>query len=141
VPGCLCDPLHEPGRAERAHDPAAVARAHEPSGHGEGGHAGHSMDQMARQMRNRFALALVFTVAILAWSGVGKSLSGHELGTPFGLNCNVWQLPLSLPLLYARRGFSPVRALGHRTLDMNVLWRSRSGQLGVLGGGGRRRVG
>jgi P-type Cu2+ transporter len=37
VPGCLCDPLHEPGLPEPAHDAAAVERAHEPSGHGEGG--------------------------------------------------------------------------------------------------------
>lgn len=66
VPGCLCDPLREPARPERAHDAAAVARANEPTGHGEGGHAGHSMDQMARQIRNRFVLALVFTLAILA---------------------------------------------------------------------------
>jgi Cu2+-exporting ATPase len=123
VPGCLCDPLHEPDRPERAHDPAAVARAHEPSGHGEGGHAGHSMDQMARQMRNRFVLALVFTLAILAWSGVGKSVFGHELATPFGLDRNVWQLLLSVPVLYAARGFfsGAVQALRQRTLDMNVL--------------------
>ena len=123
VPGCLCDPLHEPDRPERAHDPAAVARAHEPSGHGEGGHAGHSMDQMARQMRNRFVLALVFTLAILAWSGVGKSVFGHELATPFGLDRKVWQLLLSLPVLYAARMFfsGAVQALLQRTLDMNVL--------------------
>src|SRR6516164_4850422 len=50
VPGCLCDPLHEPSAPEREHDEAAVARAHSPAGHGEGGHAGHSMDQMAREM-------------------------------------------------------------------------------------------
>jgi len=123
VPGCLCDPLHEPGRPERAHDPAAVARANEPGGHGEGGHGGHSMDQMARQMRNRFVLALVFTLAILAWSGIGTSVFGHELATPFGLDRNVWQLLLSLPVLYAARGFfsGAVQALRHRTLDMNVL--------------------
>jgi copper chaperone CopZ len=59
TPGCLCDPLHEPGEPEHGHDAAAVARAHDPAGHGEGGHAGHSMDQMAREMRNRFLLALV----------------------------------------------------------------------------------
>src|SRR5215469_2762153 len=82
VPGCLCDPLHEPGQPERAHDAATVARAHEPRGYGEGGHGGHSMDHMARQMRDRFVLALVFTLAILAWSGVGKSLIGHYLATP-----------------------------------------------------------
>jgi Cu2+-exporting ATPase len=123
VPGCLCDPLHEPGQPERAHDAATVARAHEPGGYGEGGHGGHSMDQMARQMRDRFVLALVFTLAILAWSGVGTSLFGRELATPFGVDRNAWQLLLSLPVLYAARGFfsGAVRALGQRTLDMNVL--------------------
>src|SRR6516165_894571 len=123
VPGCLCDPLHEPGRPEGAHDAAAVARADEPAGHGEGGHAGHSMDQMARQMRNRFVLALVFTLVILAWSHVGTSLFGRELPAPFGLDHDVWLLLLSLPVLYAARGFftGAARALRHRTLDMNVL--------------------
>src|SRR3954454_11266624 len=47
VPGCLCDPLHEPDQSEQVHGEAAVVRAHQPSGHGEGGHAGHSMDRMA----------------------------------------------------------------------------------------------
>jgi Cu2+-exporting ATPase len=123
VPGCLCDPLHEPGRPEGARDQAAVARAYEPGGSGQGGHAGHSMDQMAREMRNRFVLALVFTLAVLAWSGAGKTLFGRELATPFGLDRNVWQLLLSLPVLYAGRRFftGAVRALRHRTLDMNVL--------------------
>ena len=123
VPGCLCDPLHEPARPERAHDAAAIERAHEPGGHGEGGHAGHSMDDMARQMRNRFVLALVFTLAILAWSSVGTSVFGHELATPFDLERKDWQLLLSLPVLYAARMFfsGAVRALGQRTLDMNVL--------------------
>ena len=65
------------------------------------------MDQMAREMRNRFVLALVFTLAILAWSGIGKSLFGHELATPFGLDRNVWQLLLSLPVLYAARASPP----------------------------------
>jgi P-type Cu2+ transporter len=123
VPGCLCDPLHPPDEPEPVHDEAAVARAHQPSGHGEGGHAGHSMEGMAVEMRNRFVLALVFTLAILAWSSVGKSVFGHELATPFGLNRNVWQLLLSLPVIYAARGFftGAVTALGQRTLDMNVL--------------------
>ena len=123
VPGCLCDPLHEPAAPEREHDEAAVARAHAPAGHGEGGHSGHSMDQMAREMRNRFVVALVFTLAILAWSSVGKSVLGHELATPFGIDRKVWQLILSLPVLWAARGFftGAVSALRQRTLDMNVL--------------------
>ena len=123
VPGCLCDPLHEPDTPQRQHDEAAVARADAPAGHGEGGHAGHSMDEMAREMRNRFLLALVFTLAILAWSSIGKSVFGEPLATPFGLDRNVWQLLLSLPVLYAARGFftGAVAALGQRTLDMTVL--------------------
>jgi Cu2+-exporting ATPase len=123
VPGCLCDPLHEPDRPEAPHDPAAIERADDPRGHGEGGHAGHSMDAMASEMRNRFVLALVFTLAILAWSSVGKSLFGHELATPFGLDRDVWQLLLSLPVLYAARMFftGALTALRQRTLDMNVL--------------------
>ena len=81
------------------------------------------MDQMAAQMRNRFVLALVFTLAILAWSSVGTSVFGHELATPFGLDRNDWQLLLSLPVLYAARMFfsGAVQALCQRTLDMNVL--------------------
>lgn len=123
LPGCLCDPLHEPGAPEHAHDEAAVKRAEQPAGHGQGGHGGHSMDRMAVAMRNRFVLALVFTLAILAWSSVGKSVIGHELRTPFGLDRKVWQLLLSLPVLYAARGFftGAVAALRQRTLDMNVL--------------------
>ena len=123
VPGCLSDPLHEPGEPERIHDEAAVRRADEPAGHGEGGHAGHSTDEMAREMRNRFVLALVFTLAILAWSSIGKSLIGHRLSTPFGLDRNVWELLLSLPVLYAARGFftGAITALRQRILDMNVL--------------------
>jgi Cu2+-exporting ATPase len=123
VPGCLCDPLHDPGTPQPEHDAAAVARANARSGHGEGGHAGHSMDAMAFEMRNRFVLALAFTLAILAWSSVGKSLFGHELATPFGLDRDVWQLLLSLPVLYAARGFftGALTAMREPTLDMNVL--------------------
>jgi Cu2+-exporting ATPase len=123
VPGCLCDPLHEPGQPDEAHDAAAVARAHRHTGHGEGGYAGHSMDEMAREMRNRFVLALVFTLAILAWSSVGKSVFGHELATPFGVDRKLWELILSLPVLWAARMFfsGAVTALRQRTLDMNVL--------------------
>jgi P-type Cu2+ transporter len=123
VPGCICDPLHEPARPEHDHDAGEIDRAQAPDGHGEGGHAGHSMDQMARQMRNRFVVALVFTLAILAWSSVGKSVFGHELATPGGLDRQVWQLLLSLPVLWAARMFftGAVTALRQRTLDMNVL--------------------
>ena len=123
VPGCCCDPLQEPAAPQPALDEAAVARAHDPAGHGEGGHSGHSMVGMATQMRNRFLVSLVFTLAILAWSDVGKSVFGSHLGTPFGLDRNGWLLLLSLPVLWAARMFftGAVSALRQHTLDMNVL--------------------
>lgn len=71
---------------------------------------------MARQMRNRFVVALVFTLAILAWSSIGKSLIGHYLATPAGLDRNIWQLLLSLPALYDRcraHGFTDTRIQPH----------------------------
>jgi P-type Cu2+ transporter len=122
VPGCCCDPLHEPGTPAH-HDHAAVARADDRSGHGQGGHSGHSMAHMAEQMRNRFLVSLVFALAILAWSDVGKEVFGSPLATPFGLDRNVWLLLLSLPVLWAAGIFftGAVAALRQRTLDMNVL--------------------
>jgi P-type Cu2+ transporter len=123
VPGCICDPRQEPSVPQPAFDHAAMARADEPAGHGEGGHSGHSMAGMAEQMRNRFFVSLGFTLAILAWSDVGKTVFGSQLATPFGLDRDVWLLLLSLPVLWAARMFftGAVDALRQRTLDMNVL--------------------
>jgi Cu2+-exporting ATPase len=123
VPGCVCDPLQEPEAPQPPLDDAAVTRADDPAGHGDGGHSGHSMAGMAEQMRNRFFASLVFTLAILAWSDVGKSVFGTELAPPFGVGRNVWLLVLSLPVLWAARMFflGAAAALRQRTLDMNVL--------------------
>ena len=124
VPGHVCDPMAEPGDEHPAHDHAAVERADAAHGHGQGGHAGMSMDAMARDMRNRFVVALVFTVPIVLWSMVGTELLGEELPTPFDIDREVWQLLLSLPVvLYASSIFfiGAVVALRNRTLDMMVL--------------------
>jgi Cu2+-exporting ATPase len=123
VAGCICDPLQEPTAPQPALDDEAVTRADDPTGHGMGGHSGHSMAGMAEQMRNRFFASAVFTVAIVAWSDVGKHVFGSALATPFGLDRDVWLLLLSLPVLYAARMFftGAVSALRERTLDMNVL--------------------
>jgi P-type Cu2+ transporter len=122
TPGCLCDPIAEPEHAAPA-DAQATERAQAAHHGGEGGHSGHSMAGMATQMRNRFVLALVFTLAILVFSAVGKSVFGSRPATPFGIDRNVWLLLLSLPVLYAARSFfsGAVVALRQRTLDMNVL--------------------
>jgi Cu2+-exporting ATPase len=124
VPGHVCDPLAEPGAERPAHDHAATARADDAHGHGHGGHAGMSMDAMVRDMRNRFLVALVFTLPIIAWSMVGTELLGSELATPFGIDRDVWQFLLSLPIVfYASSIFfiGAVSALRSMTLDMMVL--------------------
>jgi len=123
VPGHMCDPLAEAGR-ELPHDFAAAQRADDADGHGHGGHAGMSMVAMARDMRNRFLVALLFTIPTVLWSTVGTELLGSELATPLGLGRDVWLLVLSLPVvLYASSIFftGAVAALRARTLDMMVL--------------------
>ena len=120
VPGHLCDPLAE-ANAHR-HDDAAVERAER--AHGHGGHAGMSMEAMERDIRNRFLVALVFTIPIVLWSTVGTEVLGTELATPFGIDHDAWQLVLSLPIVfYASSVFfkGAVAALRAKTLDMMVL--------------------
>jgi Cu2+-exporting ATPase len=126
VPGHVCDPMAEREAAHEgmAHDDAAMDRADHAHGHGHGGHAGMSMDAMERDMRNRFVVALVFTIPIVLWSMVGTNLLGTELATPFGIDRDIWQSVLSLPIvLYASSIFftGAVSALRSRTLDMMVL--------------------
>src|ERR687891_1489770 len=124
VPGHVCDPLAEESRDAPVHAHAAVQRADDADGHGHGGHAGLSMAAMVRDMRNRFLVALIFTVPIVLWSMVGTELLGSELATPFGIDRDVWLLALSLPVvLYASSIFftGAVAALRARTLDMMVL--------------------
>jgi P-type Cu2+ transporter len=122
VPGHVCDPLVSPDHGP--HDHAAVERSEEAHGHGHGGHAGMSMASMERDMRDRFLVALAFTIPIVGWSMVGTKLLGTELGTPLGMDREVWQLLLSLPVvLWASSIFftGAVAALRARTLDMMVL--------------------
>ena len=126
VPGHVCDPMAEPHAPHGgiSHDPAVLERADDAHGHGHGGHAGMSMDSMVRDMRNRFLVALVFTIPIVLWSMVGTELLGTELATPFGIDRDVWQFLLSLPIVfYASTIFftGAVSALRNRTLDMMVL--------------------
>jgi P-type Cu2+ transporter len=121
VPGHLCDPLAEPGEAPA---PGAPTAERAEAAHGHGGHGGMSMEAMARDMRNRFLVALAFTVPIVLWSHVGTELLGTNLATPFGIDGELWQLLLSLPIvLYSSAIFfrGALVALRNRTLDMMVL--------------------
>ena len=124
VPGHICDPLAEERRDAPVHDHVAIERADEAHGHGHGGHAGMSMDEMARDMRNRFVVALAFAIPIALWSPLGESLLDRELPTPFGLDAEVWQLLLSLPVVFYSSAIfftGAYHALKARTLDMMVL--------------------
>ena len=123
VPGHICDPLAAEPLAP-AHDHAAVERADQADGHGHGGHAGMSMEAMVRDMRNRFLVALVFAIPIAIWSPLGKSIFGSIPGTPFGMRVEIWQLLLSLPVVfYSSQIFftGAYHALRAKTLDMMVL--------------------
>jgi len=124
VPGHVCDPLAQAEPLAPAHDHAAVARADEADGHGHGGHAGMSMAAMVRDMRNRFLVALVFAILIAIWSPIGDSLFGSTPPTPFGIRDDLWQLVLSLPVIFYSSTIFFVgawKALRAKTLDMMVL--------------------
>jgi P-type Cu2+ transporter len=123
VPGHICDPLAEE-HAAHEHTDAAAERAEQAHGHGHGGHAGMSMAAMARDMRNRFLIALVFAIPIAIWSPLGESVFGSTPPMPFGMRAERWQLLLSLPVVfYSSQIFftGAYHALKAKTLDMMVL--------------------
>ncbi|RBY87435.1 cation-translocating P-type ATPase [Blastococcus sp. TF02A-26] len=154
VPQHVCDPAAEPRDHAMAHDghrPPASAGPHdhaamttpfteaegEHAGHGEhagmtsqdamghgGHHAGMSMDDMARDMRNRFLVAALLSIPILLWSPIGREVLGFEAAAPFGLRDDVFSLILSLPVIFYSAWIffdGAYRALRARTLDMMVL--------------------
>jgi P-type Cu2+ transporter len=124
VPGHICDPLAEEGRDAPTHDHVAAERAEHAHGHGHGGHAGMSMAEMVRDMRNRFLVAALFAIPIALWSPVGEFLFGSTPPTPFGIGDDLWQFFLSLPVIFYsswiffRGAWVALRA---KTLDMMVL--------------------
>ena len=149
VPNHVCDAMEEPRSAlvgSAGHEqPVATARhvghdmaAMEHAGHGmaadtlpsphdamgHGGHAGMSMESMVRDMRNRFIIAAVLSIPILLWSKIGRDVLGFTVAAPFGMRDDIFQLILSLPVVfYAGWIFfdGAFRALRARTLDMMVL--------------------
>jgi P-type Cu2+ transporter len=97
VPGHICDPLAHESADAGAHEHTVPAEhAH---GHGHGGHAGMSMAEMVRDMRNRFLVAALFAVPIALWSPVGEFLFGSTPPAPFGIGNDLWQFFLSLPVI------------------------------------------
>ncbi len=135
VPNHICDPLAEPAKHEGAKRESAAhgadeqghavdERGHGADEHNHDGHAGMSMADMARDMRNRFLVALVFSLLVMLWSPMASDMFGLHVPTPFGLRQDIWALILSLPVIfYSSTIFftGAVRALRARTLDMMVL--------------------
>ncbi len=122
VPGHVCDPMLH-GAHDRAHEAQATHRAEQAHGGGHGGHAGMSMEDMTRDMRRHFVLALAFTIPTLLWSATGAAIIQRDLPVPFGMDRNTWLFLLSLPILWASGVFfrGALRALRAPTLDMMVL--------------------
>ena len=144
VPTHVCDAMEEAPSgttdAPQGHETADRAPASEPSDHplradgapavqsphdamGHGGHAGMSMDAMVRDMRTRFLMAALLSIPILLWSRIGREVFGFTPAAPLGLRDDVFQLLLSLPVVfYAAWIFfeGALRALRARTLDMMV---------------------
>jgi P-type Cu2+ transporter len=122
--------------ADGGHRETAMAPTHmAPGAHGEmvtapeeamghGGHAGMSMAAMARDMRDRFLVALVLSIPIVLWSPIGRQVLGFGVPALFGLRDDIFQLILSLPVVFYSASIffqGAVLALRQRTLDMMVL--------------------
>jgi len=88
----------------------------------EMGHAGKDLPVMARDMRNRFLICLIFTVPIFVYAPMGDFFTPPA--PPFGLDLNLWLFFFaSAAILYPSWTFvvSAWRALKTRTLSMAVL--------------------
>lgn len=107
--------------AHARHDDSGemAGMAHE-MGHG----AGMTMDEMVRDMRNRFLVALIFAVPVFLYSPLFTQFFNIDLPVPFGLDIDVFAFLLATPpILYSGWIFyaGAWRALKHRTLNMAVL--------------------
>lgn len=112
-----------PSSSHTAHgNSPAVAEGrdlHSDMGHGAGG----DMQAMARDMRNRFFVALVFAIPVFLYSQMG-TMFGAALQPPFGLERNVFLFILaSLAIIYPGWPFyvAAFRALRNGVLNMAVL--------------------
>ncbi len=97
----------------------AVQMAHA-MGHG----AGLSMEEMVRDMRNRFWLTFLLAIPVFLYSPLATDVFGLELPTPFRLRNDVLLFLLSTPaVIWGGQVFfvGAYRALSNRILDMSVL--------------------
>lgn len=121
VPNHVCRPANASHVHHEGHGaaPAAGHDMHADMGHGPGG----DMKAMARDMRNRFFLALIFTVPVFLWSDMGEMI-GFTAPPPFGIDRNVLLFIFAtLAVVYPGWPFfrAAFMALRHGVLNMAVL--------------------
>ncbi|MYZ46294.1 copper-translocating P-type ATPase [Rhizobiales bacterium L72] len=100
----------------------ASAPAHDEMAHEMGHDVGMDMQDMVRDMRNRFWIALVFTIPIFVYSPMGGMFTPPA--PPFGLDLDLWLFFLaSAAVLYPVWPFvvAAWRALKNGVLNMAVL--------------------
>jgi Cu2+-exporting ATPase len=123
---CLpaAEPIPPPVKEETGAPSAELSGPSPQEVMGHGGHGELTMADMVADMRRRFLVAAAFSVPILLWSRIGREVLGFEAAAPFGLRDDVFQLLLSLPVVFYSAWIffdGAVRALRARTLDMMVL--------------------
>jgi len=99
-----------------------VSAAHDEMAHEMGHSAGMDMSAMVRDMRNRFWIALVFTIPIFIYSPMGGMFTPPA--PPFGLDLDLWLFFLgSIAIVYPSWPFFTAawRALRNGVLNMAVL--------------------
>ncbi|HML90836.1 MAG TPA: heavy metal translocating P-type ATPase [Methyloceanibacter sp.] len=116
-------PAHEHAApAGRAKVEAGKADAKDHAAHEMGHGGGMSMEAMVRDMRNRFWIALIFSVPIFVYSPMGGLFTPPA--PPFGLRLDLWLFFLaSAAVLYPSWPFfvAAWRALQNGVLNMAVL--------------------
>jgi len=91
--------------------------------HAMGHGAGMSMDEMVRDMRDRF-LAIALAIPVFLYSSLATEVFDLRLPTPFGMSNALLLFILSTPAVFWSGQIFFVgayRALRNRTLDMSVL--------------------
>jgi Cu2+-exporting ATPase len=92
--------------------------------HGMGHGGGMTMDEMVRDMRNRFIVAFILAIPIFLYSPLATEVFNIRLGTPLGIDPNILAFLLATPaVVWSGKMFfvGAYRALRNRTLDMSVL--------------------
>lgn len=108
--------------ATAAHEGHGAAPARDQMAHEMGHGAGMDMTAMVRDMRNRFLIALIFTVPIFIYSPMGGMFTPPA--PPFGLELDLWLFFLgTAAIIYPSWPFLTAawRALRNGVLNMAVL--------------------